>query len=283
MRLPEDVAEAVNVAMGAPPTDAKAVGGGCINEAARVDTAAGTCFVKWRPGAPPGFFAAEASGLRALAQSGTVRVPDVLKPPDRHDGALVLSWIEPASSGRAAMEDAGRHLAQLHSLRGLTPGADADGYIGTLPQGNAPSDDGAWLTFFRERRIEALAGALPSHLRRALEALPLEQLLSEPEGGCCLLHGDLWSGNIICADGGEGWLVDPAVYAGHPEVDLAMTRLFGGFSEAFYGAYQEVAGTLDREWEDRAMLLNLYPLLVHVHLFGGGYISQVEATVRRFQ
>lgn len=269
--------------MGARPDAATPVSGGCINEAARVETDAGPCFVKWRAGAPRGFFAAEAAGLRALETTNTVRVPRVLLETGDEASCLVLSWIEPGRNEPEAMEDAGRRLALLHAARGLCPGATENGFIGSLPQSNQAPEDGKWLTFFRERRLLALADALPLRLRRTLEDLPLERLLGEPEGGCCLVHGDLWSGNLLCDEGGHGWLVDPAVYGGHPEVDLAMTRLFGGFSSAFYGAYQEVAGPLDREWEERASLLNLYPLLVHVHLFGGGYVGQIETILRRFQ
>jgi fructosamine-3-kinase len=277
------VAELVEAITGQAPVAASAVAGGCINQAARVQTATGALFVKWRSGSPPGFFEVEADGLRRLAETGTVRVPAVLGFRDGGAcGAIAMRWIEPGPSTGSAMADAGRRLARLHGERGLDPGLARDNVIGALPQPNEARPAERWLPFFRRQRVGALASGLSPRVRRKLEAFPFERFLDEPEGGCALLHGDLWSGNLVCDADGGGWLVDPAVYAGHPEVDLAMTRLFGGFAPAFYDAYQEVAGPLDREWLDRAEVLNLYPLLVHVHLFGGGYERQVEAVLDRF-
>ena len=283
MSLPAEVTRRVERATGHRVSDVRAVAGGCINHGARVDLGPLSVFVKWRDGSPPGFFEAEADGLRRLAATGTVLVPAVLDVDDTPPaGSLVLSWVQPGSDRGAAMEDAGRRLAQLHQRRGLPPGLAQDNVVGALPQANAAPADGRWLTFFREQRLGALAGALSARLRRRLEALDLETLLTEPSGGCALLHGDLWGGNLVSGAEGRGWLVDPAVYAGHPEVDLAMTRLFGGFDARFYQAYQEVAGRFDVDLDARLDILNLYPLLVHVHLFGGGYAAAVEAVVSRF-
>ena len=279
MNLPAPVGGLVEEALGAPARAASPVGGGCINHAARVETAQGVAFVKWRRGAPADFFPAEAAGLERLASTGTVRVPEVLAV---STAGIVMTWIEPARDRERAMVDGGRRLAMLHEERGLTPGLDENGYLGSLPQDNTPPSDGRWLTFFRERRLGLLAHVLSADSRRRLERLPLESLLEEPDRGSALLHGDLWGGNMVCGPGGRGWLVDPAVYAGHPEVDLAMTRLFGGFDSGFYDAYQEVAGTFDPGLDDRLDLLNLYPLLVHVHLFGGGYAAQVDGILRRY-
>lgn len=290
LSLPPGVRQAVGAATGAGDApdagirDVRAVGGGCISRAARLETRQGPMFLKWHERPPAGLFAAEASGLRRLAATDTVRVPRVHAHGDAPGAAFILmEWIEPSASERgAALADAGRRLARLHARRGLEPGLDEDNLIGTLRQPNGPPDDGRWLTFFRERRLMPLAAGLPASTRRRLETLRLEDLLDEPEGGAALLHGDLWGGNLVCEAGGRGCLVDPAVYAGHPEVDLAMTRLFGGFGPTFEAAYQEVAGPLPPGFDERAALLNLYPLLVHVHLFGGAYASQVDDTLRRF-
>lgn len=240
-------------------------------------------FVKWRAAAPVGFFEAEADGLRRLAATGTVRVPAV-RGVGHEEGvsALAMAWVAPGQGGSVWMEDAGRRLAQLHGVRGLSPGLPVDNVIGALPQVNSGEAGETWVEFFRRQRLQALAHGLSTRVRRKLERLDVSRFIAEPQGGCALLHGDLWSGNTLGGAGDTGWLVDPAVYAGHPEVDLAMTRLFGGFSQRFYDAYTEVAGALDREWTDRAEVLNLYPLLVHVHLFGGGYERQVEAVLDRF-
>ena len=281
--LPEVARRLAEEIVGEPVGAGRAIGGGDINEAAVVETAGGRVFLKWRARTPPGFFAAEADGLARLAATGTVRVPRVLGFRDgRSVAGLALEYVEPAARGREAMADGGRRLAMLHALGGLAPGLDRDNFIGSLPQSNGAPHDGRWLTFLRERRLDAMADGLPGRVRQRLEGLPLERILEEPVGGCVLLHGDLWAGNFLAGAGGRGWLIDPAVYAGHPEVDLAMTRLFGGFDPSFYDAYQEVAGRFDGGLGDRLALLTLYPLLVHVRLFGGGYLARVEAILKRF-
>ena len=283
MNLPVVVHTLVTQATGGDVASAKAVAGGCVNQAARVMTRRGPLFVKWHQGAPAGFFESEADGLERLAATQTVRVPRVYAV-SRAQGcaAIAMEWIAPGQGDHRSMEDAGRRLAQLHSQRGLPPGLALDNVIGALPQSNSSDSGESWGSFFRRQRLEALASGLSARVRRKLERFDSEPFTPEPDGGCALVHGDLWSGNVVAGAGGEGWCVDPAVYAGHPAVDLAMTRLFGGFSDRFYRSYEEVAGPLGREWTDRAEVLNLYPLLVHVQLFGGGYERQVEAVLDRF-
>ena len=240
-------------------------------------------FVKWRAGAKASFFEAEVDGLMRLKGTDTLRVPEVLGVHAAPYGAaLALGWISQGRGSARAMEDAGRGLAHLHRQRGKAPGYERDNYIGALSQPNHAEPDESWQSFFTRQRIAALASALSPHVRRKLERFDFSRFVLEPTGGCSLLHGDLWSGNVVVSETDDAWFVDPAVYRGHPEVDLAMTRLFGGFSSHFYDAYQEVAGSLDREWTARAEVLNLYPLLVHTHLFGAAYEAQVEATLDRF-
>jgi len=288
--LPAAVEAVVVAATGRSVERVRPAGGGSINEAAVVDAGDTRVFVKWHRGAPPGFFAAEADGLARLRASGAVRTPEVLAWDDdaglHHGGGavsvLVLSHHEPGRGDARAHAAAGRALAELHAARGLAPGLARDNYMGAVPQRNAPATETGWIPFFRERRLGALASALPTSLRRRLDRLDLEARLTEPAGGCALLHGDLWGGNLLTPTDGGAVFIDPAVYCGHPEVDLAMTRLFGGFSPAFYAAYQEVAGPFDADLDARLDVLNLYPLLVHVHLFGGGYLRQVEATLIRY-
>lgn len=283
LSLPGAVRARVEAAVGGTVGAVTPVSGGCISRAARVETDAGTLFVKWHAAPPPGFFGVEALGLARLAATQTVRVPRVLSASDAPGVAcVIMDWIEPTRRPREpALADAGRRLALLHATGGLQPGFEIDGWIGTLPQPNAPVAGGSWLAFFRERRLQPLASALPAASRRRLDALRLDTLLDEPAGGCALLHGDLWAGNLVCGES-HGYLVDPAVYAGHPEVDLAMTRLFGGFGDPFEAAYREISGPWRPGFDERAALLNLYPLLVHVRLFGGAYVAQVDATLRRF-
>lgn len=279
MKLPERVIQTVVEAVGEAPVTARSLAGGCVNEAAQVCTRSHTLFAKWNASPPPGLFAEEALGLGLLRATETVAVPEVVATTDH---TLLLAWVEPASSRESSMEDAGRSLALLHAKRGHEPGLHVQGFVGSLTQDNRPVEPPTWLSFFLERRIAPLVSELPVALRRRVAALDLRTLLREPEGGCSLLHGDLWGGNLLTGEDGKGWFVDPAAYYGHPEVDLAMTTLFGGFSPAFYDAYQEVAGAFDSDLQDRLQLLNLYPILVHVHLFGGGYLAQVDALARRY-
>ncbi|MFZ1692867.1 MAG: fructosamine kinase family protein, partial [Flavobacteriales bacterium] len=160
-----------------------------------------------------------------------------------------------------------------------------DNYIGSLKQVNTPAAD--WPSFFIHQRLEPQlrmardAKRVEAGMAFRFERLfaKLDQLITvEPPA---LLHGDLWSGNFICDANAQPVLIDPAVYYGHREMDIAMTKLFGGFDSGFYAAYND-AWPMERGWEERMDLCNLYPLLVHVNLFGGGYAAQVEAALRRF-
>lgn len=268
---------------GEEPRAVRPVSGGSVNQAARVETASHILFVKWRAGVTRAFFDAEAEGLKRLAVRGSLRVPMVRGCADDEAGAaLAMDWIEAGPSREGAMVDAGRQLAHLHAERGLSPGLEVDNFIGPLPQRNASYGGERWPEFFRRQRLDALAGALSTRVRCKLDAFDVEPFCAEPAGGCALLHGDLWAGNLVSGQGQRAWFVDPAIYCGHPEVDLAMTRLFGGFTARFYRAYEEIAGPLDKEWTERAEVLNLYPLLVHVHLFGAAYEAQVEGILERY-
>jgi fructosamine-3-kinase len=264
-----------------PIRSATAVSGGDINEAQRVDLEDGRrLFVKAHRDPPPGFFAAEASGLHLLADAGAIRVPDVVAVGDRF---LALEWIEPVSTGDPAR--LGRELAALHRAGCEHFGLATANYVGAVPQDNEPSDD--WPSFYATRRLEPLvrrnidAGRLPSSVTGSLAALVerLPERCGPPEPPA-RLHGDLWAGNQLWAAGGQPVLVDPAVYGGHREIDLAMMRLFGGFPAATFAAYHEAHPLADGH-ERRVPLYQLYPLLVHVTLFGGGYArSFLDALAR---
>ena len=156
--LPGEVAALVREATGAEPDEARRAGGGCINEAAVVQTAGGGAFVKWKQGEPAGFFEAEADGLRRLAGTGTVRVPEVMAVRDGPPGpgAIVMQLLDEGRGTNEAMADAGRGLAELHGHRGLAPGLERDNFIGSLPQRNSPASDGTWRSFFFEQRLVAL-------------------------------------------------------------------------------------------------------------------------------
>lgn len=262
--------------------------GGDVSRAMRLELADGrVLFVKHGPGLPHALHAAEAASLRWLAEAGTLRVPAVVAvgaPP----GPPFLA-IEMLALGRPAAhhdERLGRGLAALHAAGAPAFGAAHDGFIGPLPVPNDATS--AWPEFLAERRLLPLAaravadGAMDARLSRRIEDLcaRLPDLTGPPEPPA-RLHGDLWSGNAVVLADGSPALVDPAAYGGHREVDLAMMRLFGGFSERVHAAYAEAA-PLAEGWRERIPLMQVLPLLVHVVLFGGGYVSQLSAAVGRY-
>jgi fructosamine-3-kinase len=266
---------------------AQPVGGGSINDAYRLETEAGRFFVKVNHADRfPSMFEAEADGLRRLRAAGALRVPEVIEHGEDHDDTfLLLEWIEGGIKGPDFWEAFGRGLAQLHRNTQGRFGLERDNYIGSLRQVNTPEAD--WQSFFIRHRLEPQVRMARDRKRvEAGMAIRFERLFHRldklfPAEPPALLHGDLWSGNFLCDARGNPVLIDPAVYYGHREMDLAMTRLFGGFDDPFYAAYQ-ADRPLEQGWEERVDLCNLYPLLVHVNLFGGGYVAQVEAVLRRW-
>jgi fructosamine-3-kinase len=279
---------ALGAALGADVLGRRPVSGGDVNEAHLVELADGrVVFAKTNRRAPRGLFAAEARGLRWLAEARALRVPEVLAVSADEDAEafLVLERIAPAPRRPGFDEALGRGLAALHRAGAPGFGLDHDNFIGPLPQGNAPAAD--WPTFYWARRLEPMlrrlvdeGGASPG-LRAAFDRLAtkLPALVGPPEPPA-RLHGDLWGGNHLVDETGAPCLVDPAVYGGHREVDLAMMRLFGGFSPRVFAAYEE-AFPLAPGHEARTGLYQLYPLLVHANLFGGSYVASVEAALAR--
>lgn len=264
------------------------VGGGDINEAYRVALADGSeAFVKTRTDPMPGEYAAEAAGLAWLAEPGALRTPRVLEVDERY---LALEWIAPALAGAlgaAGAEELGRGLATTHAAGapcfGWTGGS---GGFGSLRLSNEPTAD--WAAFYAERRLCPLAklaaqrGALSAAAVEAIERVcaKLDELCGPPEPPS-RLHGDLWSGNVMADIHGHPWLIDPSVYGGHREVDLAMLALFGAPPARVFAAYEEVAPLADG-WRDRVELYQLLPLLVHALLFGGSYAGAVERVALRY-
>jgi protein-ribulosamine 3-kinase len=274
--------------------EARPVGGGSINAVLRLELPDGPAFLKYAPDAPAGIFPAEARALRALrAAAGTgLRVPDVLAAHDPaaegapgEPGWLLLEWIEPGAPGPGYDERLGRGLAALHRPAGGRWGWEEDNFIGPLPQSNAAAP--TWAEFWRGRRLEPLlrrardAGYADDarEWARLLDRL-LDLLAPAEEDGPALLHGDLWGGNVLPAATGEPCLVDPAAYRGHREVDLAMSELFGGFTARFRAAYHEARPLLPGYREGRRAAYQLFYLLVHVVLFGGGYVVRTRAALR---
>ena len=260
--------------------------GGDIHSAYRVELAAGeVLFVKSSSGAPRGMFTEEARGLEWLRAAEALRIPTVVAVADDAEGPrfLALEYLEPGRHEPAFDEKLGRGLAALHRAAAPSYGFDRDNYIGSLPQSNRVH--ASWAAFYREERILPLVRraldrrALPAGARAKFDRLfdRIESLVgpSEPPSR---LHGDLWGGNLHADDRGQPCLIDPAVYGGHREVDLAMMRLFGGFGPRVFAAYGE-AWPLSDGHRHRVALYQLYPLLVHVNLFGGGYADSALRAV----
>ena len=262
----------------------QSLNGGCINQAWKISDGNRAFFVKTHAAHGLAMFEAEAAGLAELAASQTVRVPG----PVSWGSAAGLAWLalDYLPLGRKetqAMVRLGQQLAALH--RPLQPyfGWRRDNYIGSTPQRNTRSDD--WIEFWREQRLSlqlelAAKNGYGGGLQRQGEALlaRLAGLFVSYQPAPALLHGDLWSGNAGATVDGEPVVFDPAVYYGDREADLAMTELFGGFPACFYAAYRE-AWPLDAGYVQRRMLYNLYHVLNHLNLFGGGYLAQAERLI----
>lgn len=280
------LADSIGVATGQPfeISERRPVGGGDINQAERLTGRDGRrFFVKLNRAERRDMFAAEAEGLAELANSGALRVPrPVCTGLERGRAFLVLEFLDLDGCGDPA--ELGRGLAALHQTRAPAHGWHRDNTIGATLQPNAWQAD--WLAFLREQRLGyqfqlAEAKGAPRRLlqqgERLLTSLPLFFQGYSPKPS--LLHGDLWGGNYGYSDG-QPVLFDPAVYFGDREADLAMTELFGGFPPGFYAAYRE-AWPLDPGYATRKTLYNLYHVLNHFNLFGGGYAGQAERMVAR--
>jgi protein-ribulosamine 3-kinase len=261
-----------------------AVGGGCINQAMRLSYGGKTYFVKLNSAAHADMFEAEARGLRELRDSHSLRVPEPLcHGADAQSAWLVLEDLALGGSGDPAA--LGRGLAAMHRVTQARFGWLQDNTIGSTPQINTPEPD--WVVFWREHRLRfqldlaarhGHGGRLRERGERLLDEFP--RLFEEYRPVASLLHGDLWSGNYAYTREGEPVIFDPAVYYGDREADIAMTELFGGFGREFYAAYCE-AWPLDEGYAVRKTLYNLYHVLNHLNLFGGGYLSQAQGMIDR--
>lgn len=261
------------------------VGGGCINQAVRLSDGQRHFFVKLNSANRLGMFEAEAEGLLALAAARAVRVPAVITAGVAGSQAyLVLEYLEMSGGGdRQAAIRLGEQLASMHAHQQRQFGWHRDNTIGSTPQPNSPTAD--WIEFWRRQRLGhqlqlAQRQGLASRVLRKGEALQdaLPALFSGYAPQASVLHGDLWGGNWGEGPGGEPVIFDPAVYFGDRETDVAMTELFGGFDADFYAAYQ-AGWPLDPGYKIRRHLYNLYHVLNHFNLFGGGYASQAEGMV----
>jgi len=263
------------------------VGGGSINETFRLETSSGMYFVKKNSSSLyPQMFEKEALGLKILADTGEIPVPEVVAWDETNEEAfLIMKYIPPGTKSADFWETFAKRLAALHGHTDKMFGLDHDNYIGSLPQSNRRYR--SWTDFFREERLEFQvkmarnAGKIGSNTIRQFERFyqKLEEIF--PDEPPALIHGDLWGGNFIVNPEGEAVIIDPAVYYGHREMDLGMSQLFGGFHHSFYKAYNRYF-PLEPGWQERLDYCNLYPLMVHVNLFGGGYLGSVKSILKKF-
>ena len=263
------------------------IDGGSISQTYRIRTTEDNYFIKVNNDINAELmFKAEASGLDLLRANSSFNIPKVASVlSDNNTSYLVMSFIESSRRSRKYWHYLGQKLAVLHKTSNNKFGLHESNYIGSLPQQNDFEED--WPSFFANRRIipmvvlavneglvaKSFVTSVESVLKKIVELMPNEQP--------ALVHGDLWSGNLIVDSQGQPCLIDPAVYYGHREMDIAFSHLFGGFDREFYEAYQE-AYPMDPDFDGRIDLYNLYPLLVHLNLFGRSYLGQIENILARF-
>jgi fructosamine-3-kinase len=284
MPLWEDIGAAIETATGtrAPIRQLGSVGGGCINKAMRVQYGAASYFIKLNTASRADMFAAEVHGLQELRSSNTLRVPEPVCRGDNGESAwLVMENLE--FGGRADPVALGKGLAAMHHTTRRQYGWVQENTIGSTLQINTRADD--WVEFWRERRLRfqlelaarhGHGGRLQSQGEKLLDGF--DTLFAGYTPQASLLHGDLWSGNCAYTRYSEPVIFDPAVYYGDREADLAMTELFGGFGADFYAAYR-VHYPLDPGYAVRKTLYNLYHILNHLNMFGGGYHAQAQGMI----
>jgi fructosamine-3-kinase len=278
---------AVEHELGADVAGATRVHGGDVASSWRVELDDGRrVFAKTHPTAPPRFFTTEAAGLRWLAAAEAVPVPEVLAVRDEQPNLLVLAWIDEGRgpTSPAGEEHFGRQLAALHRTGSSVFGREDRRTTGSRGLPNEPCP--TWAEFYATQRLLPLArlaaGVLSASTIAALEALAgrLDEFGAADEPPA-RLHGDLWAGNRLVDVAGVSWLIDPAAHGGHREFDLAMMRLFGGFGEECFAAYDEVQ-PLAAGWRDRVALHQIAPLVVHAVKFGGGYVGAATRAIHTY-
>ena len=272
----------------------RSVSGGCINQGYAISGDTGTYFVKLNQASQVQMFEAEALGLKQMLETKTIRVPKPIGFGTAADFAyIVLEWLElGGGSNTQSWEEMGRQLAAMHQATPSQSSLGTEGIerrfgwnqnntIGSTPQINTWTSD--WAEFFAEHRLGyqfKLARRRGGHFPQQERLLAIIPKLLDHQPQPSLVHGDLWGGNAAVTTSGEPVILDPATYVGDREVDIAMTELFGGFPAAFYRGYNEV-WPLDDGYKQRKTLYNLYHILNHFNLFGGGYASQANRMIEQ--
>lgn len=268
-------------------TNIEVVRGGDINEAFCLADGSKKYFLKTNDaGRFPGMFAKEASGLRLLSNNSTLKVPEVLNTGTlANTQYLLLSWMETGKMKKDFYDHFGKAIAQMHQATKPFFGLEENNYMGSLVQLNTPHD--SWHKFYSVCRVLPLVKQLFD--RKKISGAQMKAADSFcnkikdlfPTEPSAFLHGDLWNGNYATADDGYATIYDPAVYFGHREMDIGLTKLFGGFDDQFYISYNEYF-PLEKNWQERLPYTQLYPLLVHALLFDGHYLNAVLKILSRF-
>ncbi len=268
-------------------TNMQSISGGDINHALKFESSGETYFTKWNYTVNyPQMFEKEATGLEILRKANKIFIPEVIGHGEEADySLLILAYVRQAPQQQNFWTDFGQSLADLHQQESKTFGLDHHNYIGSLVQYNDFHDN--WIDFFIQQRLEVqLKMAKNKGLADSQTIKGFEKLYNRlqdffPVEKPSLLHGDLWSGNYMTNSKGAPCIIDPAVYYGHRLMDIGMTRLFGGFSDEFYAAYHQQY-PMENNWRKGAEIANLYPLLVHLNLFGAGYLSSIKSITNQF-
>lgn len=283
----EKIKKRIEEKLGSKIKSFSSLSGGCISDAFKISTENGTSFfLKYNPSASNDMFFKEANGLRELDKSNAIKIPEVLSVDEDY---ILLEFIASGNRKKKFFEDFGKSFAEMHKFKSDSFGFYENNYIGSNPQINIPDEKekSDWTAFYLNKRIlfqlqlaEKL-GNSTDELRKGISKLEnkIEDIIGHNSEKPSLLHGDLWAGNYMIDQNGNAVLIDPAVYYGHREADLGMTKLFGGFNSEFYKAYNE-SFPLEDGFDYRENIYKLYHVLNHLNLFGGGYYSQAISLIK---
>lgn len=267
--------------------DIRNMEGGCINNAQKINTIKGDYFIKWNANVPLDFFEKEALGLQLLKSKNIFTIPEVIGFGEFDSiKYLLMEYIKPEKKNPKFWQDFGEKLARLHQIHDSSFGLSFHNYLGSIPQDNTFTNN--WIDFFIEKRLKVnikIANnkkLINNNINDKFESLflILDSLLNK-EVKPSLLHGDLWNGNFIIDNQGSVCLLDPAVYFGDKEMEMAFVKLFGGFEKPFFDAYYQNQKN-DKSLEERILIYQLYPLLVHLNLFGVEYLAPINSILKKF-